>query len=562
MNWFRNLNISKKLIIGFALMLLFMGAVGFAGFHNTRNIQGNLQEIFSLRLPRIYLLLEVDRDLQQMLVAERSMIIANVNSDIFKQMLADYEQNLKQSEDRWSRLKSLPATREERTLIENYDKAHAQWLTESRQVVDGRASDTREGRRLALDLSLGNAMQTFGVMRDTLDRLTELNLNIATSEHKKAEGTYDRSVFWLVFILAAGLATGICLALIISRTITRPVNAAVLGLKDIAQGEGDLTKRLAVTGHDEVGELARWFNEFIDKLQGIIKDISGSVKTLSSSSMDLSGISEHMAISIRNASEKSKTVSAATEEMSASMTSISAAMEQSAANTTLVTMASEKIAATIGEIADNAEMARNIFDEASRKAVNASENMEQLGHAAISIGKVIETITDISEQVNLLALNATIEAARAGEAGKGFAVVANEVKELAKQTAAATQDIKVKIGAIQGTTTVTVEQVSDIAHVIKKANDAVFSITSAVEQQSVATREIVGNVSKATQDIKDVNENVGHSSLVSVEISKDISNVSLAMGELASGSNQINDNAQDLARLSENLKKTVDQFKI
>ncbi|MFO7715393.1 methyl-accepting chemotaxis protein [Desulfosarcina sp.] len=359
----------------------------------------------------------------------------------------------------------------------------------------------------------------------------------------------------------AGLLTAI-FVLFAARSIVRPINAAVAGLKDIAQGEGDLTMRLEASTRDEVGELARWFNVFIEKLQGIIREITDGVQTLSSSSTELSAISEQMTQGIQTVSDKSNTVSAAAEEMNANMNNVAAAMEQSATNTNMVATASEEMSATIGEIAQNAEKARGISDEATHKASSASTNMDQLGAAANSIGKVIETITDISEQVNLLALNATIEAARAGEAGKGFAVVANEIKELAKQTAAATQDIKEKIEGIQGTTSTTVGQITEITQVINSVNDVVANIATAVEQQSAATREIASNVAQASRGIQEVNENVNQSTAVSGEISRDIAGVSLSMNEMSTSSGQVNLSAQELSKLSENLKHLVDQFKI
>jgi len=365
----------------------------------------------------------------------------------------------------------------------------------------------------------------------------------------------------ILIALLASLAVAVAVFLG-ARTIVRPINAAVAGLKDIAQGEGDLRMRLQVSSRDEVGELAEWFNKFMEKLQGIIRDISGGVETLSSSSTELSAISEQMSQAAQNTSAKCNTVATASEEMSTNMNTVAAAMEQSATNTQAVATAAEEMSATIAEIAVNSEKAREVSDKAAAKTADTSAKVTELGQAAQAIGKVVETITEISEQVNLLALNATIEAARAGDAGKGFAVVANEIKELARQTAAASQDIKTKIGHIQGTTSVTIEQIDEIARVIREVNDVVAGIATAVEEQSTATSEIATNVGQAAQGIQEVNSNVGQSSTVAAEISKDIVSVNLSANEISSSSAQVNLSSQDLSKLAEQLRGMVNQFRI
>ena len=352
------------------------------------------------------------------------------------------------------------------------------------------------------------------------------------------------------------------LGLLLANSITKPISNAVVMLKDIAEGEGDLTKRMEIASRDEIGELATWFNIFIDKLQKIIGQIAENSNGVSESSEQLSGISGDLLTNAEETSQRSGNVAASTEEMSANLNNVAAAMEQSSTNTNMVATAAEEMSATINEIAENAEKARSVSSEAVGHAESASQHMKQLGTAADKIGKVTETITEISEQTNLLALNATIEAARAGEAGKGFAVVANEIKELAKQTAEATLDIKNLIDDVQNTSMSTEKGIDSISSVINGVNEIVSTIATAVEEQTAATREIANNIAQASQGIQEVNENVTQSSTVATEISRDISETSSAAQSITSSSNEVRMSAKTLSERAHELKTIVGSFKI
>jgi methyl-accepting chemotaxis protein len=363
-------------------------------------------------------------------------------------------------------------------------------------------------------------------------------------------------LYLLFFLLILGLI------LFIHLNVVRPVNATIVGLKDISQGEGDLTKRLKVRGKDELGALSEVFNVFIDKLQNMIKDITQSVVILSTSSPELSSIAEKMHVDSQQTFDKSNNVTTASKELSVNMNSIAAAMEESTTNTNLVATAAEKMNEAINEIAQNTEEARVISDNAVSKVSNSSKKMNELGQAAKAIGEIVETITEISEQVNLLSLNATIEAARAGEAGKGFAVVANEIKELAKQTSDASTGIKEKISHIQASSADTLEDILEVSEVITSINEIVSVIATTVDEQIASTKEIAENISQTSLGIQEVNENVSQSSIVAKDITQKASEVNQLTGDMASMSDQVNLSSSELSKLAEQLNGLVGHFKV
>jgi methyl-accepting chemotaxis protein len=371
-----------------------------------------------------------------------------------------------------------------------------------------------------------------------------------------------KSQSFLVLILCGAVALGVIVSFVITRSIIKPIGDVLFRLKDIAQGDGDLTTRLTVASKDEIGELARNFNMFVAKLQTMIQDIAENAATLAETSTELSVISTQLSAGSKQTSDKSGVVAVAAEEMSTNVNSVAAAMEQATTNMSLVASTTEQVTASVNEIAKNSENAQSITNRAVTHATSTMEKVDNLGKATQAISKVTEVITEISEQTNLLALNATIEAARAGEAGKGFAVVANEIKELAKQTASATMKIRNQIEGIQKSTGETVTDIEQISDVIANIDEIVGTIAAAVEEQSTAMKEITLNISQASSGVKEVNQNVSQSSKATEDIARDISEVNQAAAEMTNNSSQVNLSADELSGLAEKINTMVGSFKV
>ncbi len=313
---------------------------------------------------------------------------------------------------------------------------------------------------------------------------------------------------------------------------------------------------------DEFSELSAYMHSFMGNVRTLVGDISKNSDNLSDSSAALAEISEKIDGASSDSASRAETVAVAAEEMSANLTSVSAATEETAANVNVMTTATEEISSTVGEIQQSTLSAKEITGDAVNQAADIVTKVDELGNAAQDIGKVTETITEISSQTNLLALNATIEAARAGEAGKGFAVVANEIKDLAKQTAEATGEIKQRIEGIQGATDITVTGIRKISDIITEIDAIVSGIAVSLEEQSATMSELTTNIVQAGEGVSEVSENVAQSSSVAQEISADIAQVNQAANEISDDTGSVRQNAEELRLLAAALKELILKFKI
>lgn len=364
----------------------------------------------------------------------------------------------------------------------------------------------------------------------------------------------------LAVAVVAGLSVAF-VATIVSSRIVQPLRSNIDMLKDIAEGEGDLTRRLDASRTDEFGELATWFNTFVEKLQGMIANLANNSQSLNSSSNSLSAVACQLASGAQDATNQSSTVAAAAEEMAVNMNSMATSTSDVSSNVKNVAQSIDEMTTSINEVAQNAEKSATVAGQAAELVSLSNEKIADLGGAADEIGKVIEVIQDIAEQTNLLALNATIEAARAGEAGKGFAVVATEVKELAKQTASATEDIRVRIEGIQRSTGEAVDAIGEISNVINNVNQVARTIASAVEEQSITTKQIANNVSQTASAAEVVAAGVNESATASQEITESIAKVDGVLRQTSEGAQQTKSAGDEFSQLADEMQALLSQFK-
>lgn len=477
----------------------------------------------------------------------------------------DVEQRLTEIEAELA-VASDSADLEQQSLIAEIEAALVAYRPQIREtlsraqtyVADG-VSEMETGRLYIL-ASVETSRDLARALRDSIGKYNEYTESDGEAVSEEAASKAENSIVLLTSIAVASIVVGLILGYLISRKgIVTPIRLIVDCLKRLADGDLDVAVFGTQRG-DEVGDVAKTtliFKENMARNVALQAEAAREQQVRDTRNLRIETLTKGFEDSVETvlntvasaATEMNTTASdlaATAEETSAQATTVAAASEEASSNVQTVAAATEELSASISEIARQVQQQTRLAHEASESARTSTTEVRGLADQATKVGTVIDLITAIAEQTNLLALNATIEAARAGDAGKGFAVVASEVKNLANQTAKATDEIAEQIKQMQQRTGSSVQSIQTIAEKIESMAETAAAVAAAVEQQNAATQEIARNVQEATQGTRQVAEN--------------ITSVTEAAQSTGAASSQVMTTSSELARNAEDLRRTVNSF--
>jgi methyl-accepting chemotaxis protein len=514
------LSIRVRLVTICAGLALLTGVVGALGVWAFWTVNATFQVAMTQSLPAVNQLLLADGDIQQALIAERSLMFMKGDTPEAKGQVKSHGERLNSLGERWKSYTELAPDDEERSRRAAFEEARLEWAEASREVLNVLAQDTPGARRDAIDLSMGEGAVKVEKTRRILAGLIDRRLELVRSQAAAEAARVTRMGWWILGVVVGAFVVAASASIAMARSIARPLGETVELVRDIAEGAGDLTKRLHVSGRDEIAELRRWFNVFMERLNAIISQVNVLALQVAGAARQLSAAGGHL-------SSGSQQQASSLEESAASL---------------------EEITGTVKQNADNARQA-NELAHGSREAAekgqevvsSAVQSMAEITRASRQIAEIITVIDEIAFQTNLLALNAAVEAARAGEQGRGFAVVAAEVRSLAQRSAVAAKEIKELIRD-------SVAKVEQGSSLVTRSGQTLEEIVGSVRRVTDIIREIAGASQEQSQGIDQVN--------------RAVSQMDQVVQTTAAQTEELSSTARALAAQAEELRGVVGRFRL